>query len=49
MSDVRMSDNRNLMPPTPLSTDISDRIAARIASGDLVADDRLPSEAELAQ
>ncbi|TFL18679.1 FadR/GntR family transcriptional regulator [Jannaschia formosa] len=36
------------MPSTPLSTDISDRLAARIASGDLVADDRLPSEAELA-
>jgi DNA-binding FadR family transcriptional regulator len=36
------------MASTSISTDISDRLAARIASGDLVADDRLPSEAELA-
>ncbi|SFI35361.1 FadR/GntR family transcriptional regulator [Jannaschia pohangensis] len=34
--------------PKPLSTDISDRLAARIADGDLMAGDRLPSEAELA-
>ncbi|WP_371153804.1 FadR/GntR family transcriptional regulator [Jannaschia sp. 2305UL9-9] len=33
--------------PKLLSTDISDRIAARIADGDLMAGDRLPSEAEL--
>jgi len=41
------------MPPRDssakaLSTDISDRLAARIADGDLMAGDRLPSEAELA-
>ncbi|MGB3406932.1 MAG: GntR family transcriptional regulator [Jannaschia sp.] len=34
--------------PKLLSTDISDRLAARIADGDLLAGDRLPSEAELA-
>jgi len=36
--------------PTPkaLSTDISDKIAARIAAGDLLAGDRLPSETDLA-
>ena len=34
--------------PILLSTDISNRIAARIADGDLMAGDRLPSEAELA-
>ena len=32
----------------PLSTDISERLAARIAAGDLMAGDRLPSEAEMA-
>ncbi|GIT91902.1 GntR family transcriptional regulator [Jannaschia pagri] len=45
-----MSDNWNsrLSPPKPLSTDISDQIAARIAEGDLMAGDRLPSETDLA-
>lgn len=33
----------------PLSTAISDRIAARIAAGDLMAGDRLPSETDLAE
>ncbi|SDZ32571.1 transcriptional regulator, GntR family [Jannaschia faecimaris] len=33
----------------PLSTSISDRIAARIAAGDLMAGDRLPSETDLAE
>lgn len=32
---------------TPLPTAIAERIAARIAAGDLLAGDRLPSEAEL--
>lgn len=32
----------------PLSLTISDRLSARIADGDLMAGDRLPSEAELA-
>lgn len=34
--------------PKLLSTNISDRLAARIADGDLMAGDRLPSEADLA-
>ncbi|CTQ50831.1 FadR/GntR family transcriptional regulator [Jannaschia donghaensis] len=33
----------------PLSTAIADRIAARIADGDLMAGDRLPSETDLAE
>nr|WP_179380034.1 GntR family transcriptional regulator [Jannaschia marina] len=33
----------------PLSTAISDRLAARIAAGDLMAGDRLPSETDLAE
>lgn len=43
-----MPPDRPTAPARPLSTDIAERLGDRIAAGDLMAGDRLPSETELA-